>query len=56
MESSKLIQAVDEMFMSFIRSEQYVSMNEQARNEFCDCIEQIRIILNKQPAEHNSPE
>lgn len=37
-----LIEILDEMFLSYVRTENYVSLNEEARNEFCDQFENLR--------------
>ena len=47
MEKQTLIQVLDELFIIYVRTEEYVSMNQEQRNEFCDCIEYLKIIVLK---------
>lgn len=47
MEKQTLIQVLNELFMVYVRTEEYVSMNQDQRNEFCDAVEVMKIIVLK---------
>lgn len=47
MEKSKLIEVLNELFMIYVRGEEYCTMNQDQRNEFCDAVEVMKIILLK---------
>jgi len=39
-----LNEVIDELFIVYVRSEEYVSMSQDQRNEFVDAIEQLKTL------------
>jgi hypothetical protein len=37
-----LVEVIDEMFMNYVRTEEYVSFNEEARNKFVDQVKELK--------------
>ena len=42
-----LTEVIDEMFMTYVRSEEYVSFNEEARNKFVDQVEELKELASE---------
>jgi len=40
-----LTEVIEEMFIMYVRSEEYVSMNQGQRNEFIDQIEELKALV-----------
>lgn len=40
-----LNEVIDELFLNYVRSEEYVSMNEESRNKFVDLVEELKQLV-----------
>lgn len=45
MEKQTLIQVLDELFIIYVRTEEYCTMDERSRNEFCDAVEEMKRLV-----------
>lgn len=41
-----LTNVIEELFLSYVRTENFVNLNEEARNEFVDQVETIKELLS----------
>jgi len=43
-----LVEVIEEMFMHYVRSEEYVGLNEAGRNEFVDQVEELKRLVTSE--------
>lgn len=40
-----LNEVIDELFLTYVRTEEYVGMNEEGRNKFVDRVEELKKLV-----------
>lgn len=43
-----LTEVINEMFMIYVRTEEYVSFDEEARNKFVDQVEELKALVSSE--------
>lgn len=40
-----LTEVIDELFLTYVRTEEFISMNEEARNKFINQVEELKNLV-----------